>query len=114
ASAVLLQSPQASGAYTVTGSQSLSFENIATILHQETGIAFRYDDETPETARESRIAQGIAPHEVDAALGSYELMRLGGADIMTNTVEEFTGRIPRSFETLVKECNEAIRSRYRA
>ena len=111
---VLLQSPQASGAHTVTGSQSLSFETIATILSQKTGIAFRYDDEAPAAARESRIAQGIAEHEVDAAIGSYELMRLGGADLVTTTVEALTGRPPRSFEALVEENSDAIRARFRA
>jgi len=107
---VLLQSPQASGAHTVTGSRSLSFETIATILSQKTGIAFSYDDEAPAAARASRIAQRIAPHEVDAALGSYELIRLGGADIVTTTVAELTGRPPRSFEALVEEHSDAFRA----
>jgi NAD(P)H dehydrogenase (quinone) len=111
---VLLQSPQASGAHTVTGSQSLSFETIAAILSQKTGIAFHYDDESRAAARASRIAQGIAPHEVDAALGSYELMRLGEADIVTTTVEELTGRPPRSFQALVEENSDDIRARFRA
>ena len=111
---VLLQGPQSSGAHTVSGSQSLSFETIATILSQKTGIAFRYDDETRAAARASRIAQGIAAHEVDAALGSYELMRLGGADIVTTTVEQLTGRPPRSFEALVEENSDAIRASFRA
>jgi NAD(P)H dehydrogenase (quinone) len=106
---VLLRRPQASGAYTVTGSRSLSFETVAKILSEKTGIAFRYHDEAPAAARASRIAQGIAAHQVDAALGSYELMRSGGADIVTSTVEELTGRPPRSFEALVEENSDAIR-----
>ena len=112
---VLLQGPRAAAAgYTVTGPRSLSLETVATILSQKTGLAFRYDDETPAAARASRLAQGIGPHQVDAALGSYELMRLGGADIVTTTVEELTGRPPRSFEALVEENADAIRARFRA
>lgn len=111
---VLLQNPQVSEAYTVTGPQSLSFESIARVISQKTGIAFHYENEAPEAARASRIAQGIAVHEVDAAIGSYELMRLGGADIVTNTVQELTGRPPRSFESLVEENISAIRTSFRA
>jgi uncharacterized protein YbjT (DUF2867 family) len=111
---VLLQGPETSGAHTVTGSRSLSFETIATIFSHKTGIAFHYHDETPAAARASRIAQGIAAHEVDAALGSYELMRLGGADVVTTTVEELTGRPHRSFEALVEENSDAIRMSSRA
>ncbi len=111
---VLLQSPQASGAHTVTGSQSLSFETIATMLSQKTGLVFRYDDETPAAARASRIAQGIAAHEINAALGSYELMRLGRAGNVTTTFEELTGCAPRSFEALVEENRDVIRASFRA
>jgi uncharacterized protein YbjT (DUF2867 family) len=111
-SAVLLQVPRASGAHTVTGARSLSFETIAQIISQKTGLPFRYDDEAPAAARSSRLAQGIGAHQVEAALGSYELMRRGGADIMTTAVDALTGRPPRSFEALVEENRGVIRASF--
>ena len=89
--------------FEVTGSELLTTADKARILSKYLGREIRTVDVSPDKAVEALKAQGIPPH-VAAALGqSFENIRAGRATQRTATVQNITGRPPRTYDQWVKE-----------
>jgi uncharacterized protein YbjT (DUF2867 family) len=85
-------------AYTLTGPKALSTGEQAAILSAASGRKINYVDVPPAAAADGMLKAGMPQVYVDALLELYALMKSGGGALVTNTVEEVTGRKPNTFE----------------
>jgi len=84
-------------AYTLTGPESLSAAEYAATLSSVLGTPVRFVDVPLEAARESMLRSGLPPVYVDALIDLNAAMRAGKTDVVTNAVEQVTGRKAGTF-----------------
>jgi nucleoside-diphosphate-sugar epimerase len=106
ASQILLQTHSFSGqALDLTGSEKLSFSEMATILSEELGKTIRYRSPDPWSFFRRKRKEGLS---WDFALVQYMLHflpRISAEPELSGKVEEITGRPPRSFRTYARELS---------
>lgn len=93
--------------YTVTGTESLSYREVADRLSQVLGKPVRYVDITANEARGWLQAKGASPVMVEAKLEMWDAYasNLINAE-PTNVVQEVTGHPPRSIEDFLKDYRD--------
>ncbi|RJQ67885.1 ergot alkaloid biosynthesis protein [Pseudonocardiaceae bacterium YIM PH 21723] len=85
----------------LTGPQTLSYRDVATILTEETGRLVEHREVTAEQLR-ARLST-IVPPEFATMLAEMDLaISRGSEDRVTDTVRLITGRPPREFRTFVR------------
>jgi uncharacterized protein YbjT (DUF2867 family) len=86
----------------ITGSEALSYADAAAIITEVTGHPVRHRSVSTAELTE-RLALGL-PREFAAVLARLdEDIRGGAEDRVTTTVEDVTGRPPRSFRDFCRE-----------
>ena len=90
--------------YTLTGSQSLSFAEIAAALTEITGKLHRYHNETLEEAFASRKAAypDTPDWQIEAWVSTYTAIAEGEIDAVSDNLPQLLGRAPLNFEDVVK------------
>jgi uncharacterized protein YbjT (DUF2867 family) len=102
--AVLLDSSHAGRIYTVTGTESLSYGQIAERLGRILEQPIRYVDITANEARGRLQAAGISPVMIEATLELWDACASNLVNVAPNdVVQQLTGRRARSFEEFVTE-----------
>jgi uncharacterized protein YbjT (DUF2867 family) len=95
----LTEDGHAGRTYTLTGPQSLTYSEALTELGQAAGRELRYVDLAVEEFAD-RLSEGGAPDwAIEWQLALHELIRTGEYTAVTDTVEEVTGRPPRSLHS---------------
>lgn len=90
--------------YTVTGSESLSFPQIADRLSHILGKPVRYHDITANEARGWLQGKGLSPVMIEAKLEYWDACASNMLNVPPNTVvQDVTGRPPRSLEDFVRD-----------
>lgn len=90
--------------YTVTGSESLSFPQIADRLSHILGKPVRYHDITANEARGWLQGKGLSPVMIEAKLEFWDACASNMLNVPPNTVvQDVTGRPPRSLEEFVQD-----------
>ena len=90
--------------YTVTGSESLSFPQIADRLSHILGKSVRYHDITANEARGWLQGKGLSPVMIEAKLEYWDACASNMLNVPPNTVvQDVTGRPPRSLEAFVQD-----------
>ena len=90
--------------YTVTGSESLSFPQIADRLSHILGKPVRYHDITANEARGWLQAKGLSPVMIEAKLELWDACASNMLNVAPNSVvQEVTGRPPRTLEEFVQD-----------
>lgn len=90
--------------YTVTGSESLSFPQIADRLSHILGKPVRYHDITANEARGWLQGKGLSPVMIEAKLEYWDACASNMLNVPPNTVvQDVTGRPPRSLEAFVQD-----------
>jgi uncharacterized protein YbjT (DUF2867 family) len=90
--------------YTVTGSESLSFPQIADRLSHILGKPVRYHDITANEARGWLQGKGLSPVMIEAKLEYWDACASNMLNVPPNTVvQDVTGRPPRSLEEFVQD-----------
>jgi len=90
--------------YTVTGSESLSFPQIADRLSHILGKPVRYHDITANEARGWLQGKGLSPVMIEAKLEYWDACASNMLNVPPNTVvQDVTGRPPRSLEQFVQD-----------
>lgn len=110
--AVALQDPAHAGCtYTVTGSESLTYQEIATRIGEVLGKPVRYVDITANEARGWLQGKGMSPVMVEAKLELWDACasKLINA-APTSVVKDVTGREPRSVDDFVRDYKEQFLS----
>ena len=83
-------------AYDLTGREALSMAEIASLL------GARYRDESVEEAWASRSHYGAPDWQVEAWISTYTSVAAGDLEAVTDTVERFTGRAPRTLADVIR------------
>jgi uncharacterized protein YbjT (DUF2867 family) len=90
--------------YTVTGSESLSFPQIADKLSHILGRPVRYQDITANEARGWLQGKGLSPVMIEAKLEFWDACASNMLNVAPNSVvQDVTGRAPRSLEEFVQD-----------
>ncbi|WP_104103078.1 SDR family oxidoreductase [Arthrobacter sp. 08Y14] len=90
--------PHAGVAYTLTGPQALTFEEIAEILTRVTGSHVSYHNETVEEALESRQVSGVEQWQIEAWVSTYTAIAAGEMGEVSADVQQLTGTAPIGLE----------------
>ena len=90
--------------YTLTGSQSLNFAEIAAVLTEITGKPHRYHNETLEEAFASRKAAypDTPDWQIEAWVSTYTAIAKGELAAVSDDLPKLLEREPRRFEAVVK------------
>ncbi len=91
--------------YELTGPESFSLAEAASVMATVTGREVRYVDESVEEAYASRAAYGAPDWQVDAWVSTYTAIAAGELDGVTDHVERLTGRRPLSLEQLLRRSH---------
>jgi uncharacterized protein YbjT (DUF2867 family) len=90
--------------YTVTGSESLSFPQIADRLSHILGKPVRYHDITANEARGWLQAKGLSPVMIEAKLELWDACASNMLNVAPNSVvQDVTGRPPRTLEDFIHD-----------
>ncbi|MFC4310083.1 NAD(P)H-binding protein [Steroidobacter flavus] len=90
--------------YTVTGSESLSFPQIADRLSHILGKPVRYHDITANEARGWLQGKGLSPVMIEAKLEYWDACASNMLNVPPNTVvQDVTGHPPRTLEAFVRD-----------
>lgn len=87
----------------LTGPRAVTYEEIGGLVAERTGRPTEVVDITPADVRASLVARGTEPWEADHFEEMYELFRSGASAFVTDTVEQVTGRPPRTIEAFLDE-----------
>ena len=103
--ATLLHKPEKhkNKAYTITGSESLNYYQIAETLSELTGKKIIYKKPSFLKYRNYYIKnRGLDKEYVNVTVALYFMTRMGTAKMVTNEFYELTGRKPRTFHEFVR------------
>lgn len=107
--AVLLDPSHAGRTYTVTGSESITYEEVASRMSQVLGKPIRYVDITANEARGRLQAAGAAPVMIEATLELWDACASNLINVApTHVVRDVTGQDPRSFDDFIRDHRHAF------
>jgi uncharacterized protein YbjT (DUF2867 family) len=89
--------------YTLSGPAALTMPQAADVLSAVLGRPVRYAGLSDDEARAALAAAGVSAFATDALIGVSRAYRDGGADTVTSTVRDLTGREPVDFERFVRD-----------
>jgi uncharacterized protein YbjT (DUF2867 family) len=101
-------------AYTLTGPEALTNEEIAHILSDELGREIRFINLSPAQLKEALLSAGVPEWNADALLDLQRLYREGKAATVTGNVEQILGRKPISFALFARDYRSAFDARKQA
>ena len=107
--AALTMHGHAGKAYTITGPEALSYDDVAKKLSSVTGRPVSYRDAPLADVRQRLLEAGMPEWHVEVQMDFHTALREGGASIVTDTVETVTGKPPQSFERFAREHDALFR-----
>lgn len=109
AAAVLAQDGHGGKCYDITGPEVLSPRKMVGILGETLGREIRFEELTPEDAREIWQSQGMPPEFIEFSMWIYGNTPPAGYTL-SSTVKEVTGRAPRPFSQWAAEFADSFRA----
>jgi uncharacterized protein YbjT (DUF2867 family) len=88
--------------YVLTGTEAITFTEVATILSDAFGKQISYVNVPPENLKQAMLDAGEAEWYVDAELELFALWADGMGAVVTNSVAEITQRTPNSFNDFAR------------
>lgn len=95
--------------YTVTGSQALTYTEVAEHFSTALGKTVSYVDVPPDGARAAMVDAGLSPWLADGLVELNARYRAGGASVITDEVQKATGHEPRTVEGFLGDHLTAFR-----
>ena len=109
--AALRDPAHADQTYVITGSESLSYHQVAERLGAALGKSIRYTDITANEARGWLQAKGVPPVMIEAKLELWDACASNLINVApTSVVKEVTGRDPRTLEDFARDYKESFGS----
>lgn len=97
-------------AYNLTGTESLTHDEVAEILTRITGKAIRYEDTAPEQVKTHLLAASLPEDYADFMLMIMDAFKQGYSSAITPAVKTITGKDPIAFVDYVKAYADAFRA----
>jgi NAD(P)H dehydrogenase (quinone) len=108
--AVLLTEPASSRqAFVITGRETLSFAEVAATLSARLGRPVTYINRPSSEVVASMISRGMAPSIADSFGKMIESFASGGASTITTSVQDITGREPRTLDDFLNDNLDRFR-----
>jgi uncharacterized protein YbjT (DUF2867 family) len=95
-------------AYTLSGPDALTYDEMASELSKALGRTIRHIDLPPSDLKTGMLASGIPEEIADRLLDLERYYREGEASRVTNDVREVTGREPTRFAQYARECASSL------
>jgi NAD(P)H dehydrogenase (quinone) len=95
--------PESQRAYHLTGPRTWTMRQVAAELSTLLGRPVVYNHRSPEQQRAALLAGGLAPLIADLLVGLDQMFRESALAETTSTVEDLTGRKPRSLRDWLTE-----------
>ena len=89
--------------YTLTGPEAITFEGVAGHLSEAVGREIEYLNVPDEAALQGMIEQGLPEFVAAQIVAVFGVLRGGGQERTTGTVQSMTGREPRGFAEFARE-----------
>lgn len=89
--------------YALSGPAAITYEDIARILTRLTGRDVTYHDLSEDEFSRWMADEGRQPWETDHAAAIFRLYRAGIGELVTDHVQQITGRPPRTIEDFLVE-----------
>ena len=89
--------------YDMTGPEALTLAEVAAIVGEATGRSITFHDETVNEAYASRRGHGVSDWQLDAWVSTYTAIRAGELAVVSDAVEQLTGRRPLSLRELLSK-----------
>lgn len=106
----LIETTHEGRAYTLTGPEALTYDELATELSQVLGRAINHISLSPSDLRSGMLADGMPEEIVDRMLDLERFFREGQASRITNDIKQVTGRDPGRFAMYARECAAPLQS----
>jgi NAD(P)H dehydrogenase (quinone) len=103
-------SPESQRAYHLTGPRAWTMLQVAEQLSSLLGHPVVYNDRSIEEQRATLLADGLSPLVADLLVGLDHIFRESALGETTSTVEEMTGKPPRTLPQWLAENIEIFRS----
>lgn len=107
AARVLTEPGHAGQAYTLTGSEALTYTQVAAIFSRALGRPIKYANPNPWAFERARRAQGTSAEMVRVMTALYLTVRLGLGARVTPELERLLGRPPIRLEQYVRDYADA-------
>ena len=95
-------------AYTLTGPEALSYDEMANALSQAIGRPVSHISLAPEELKAAMLAEGMPEALADRMIDLERYFREGSASRVTEDIRQLTGRGPRRFEQYAHERGPAL------
>lgn len=105
---VLLSDKHHGKVYELTGPEALSHQEMAALLGEATGKQVDFVDVPEEAARQAMLKHHTPAPIAEAILELYAAYKAGKSAVITDTVQEITGRSPRSFRQFASDYQECF------
>lgn len=100
---VLTHSGHAGKAYTITGPEALSVNEVSKILSKATGKSISYTDVPEEAARKAMVEMQMPNWAIDGLLELHAINKAGYAAEISNVTRDITGKDSIGFEQFAKD-----------
>ena len=106
----LTEPTHAGKAYTLTGPEALTYNELANDLSKVLGRPISHISLPPSDLKQGMLAEGMPEEIVDRMLDLERYFREDKAGRITNYIKQVTGRDPRRFSQYARDCASSLQS----
>ena len=106
----LIESNHQGKAYTLTGPEALTYDELASELSKVLGRSISHISLSPSDLKNGMLAEGMPEEIADQMLDLERYYREDQASGITNDIKEVTGRDPRRFAQYARDCASLLQS----
>ena len=106
----LTEPTHAGKAYTLTGPEALTYNELAKELSKVLGHPIRHISLSPSDLKHGMLAEGMPEAIADRMLDLERYFREDRAGLITNEIKQVTGRDPRRFAQYSRDCASSLQS----
>ena len=106
----LTEPTHAGKAYTLTGPEALTYDEIANDLSKVLGRPISHISLPPSDLKQGMLAEGMPGEIADRMLDLERYFREDKASRITNDIKQATGRDPRRFSQYAHDCTSPLQS----
>jgi len=96
--------------YTLTGPAALGIAEVAQILSEVAGRAFKYVDVPEEAARDGMLQAGVPKWQVEALMELHAINKQNRWSAVTSDIEKVTGNPPTDFAQFARDHADKFRA----